>query len=327
VQYNGQTYPDIEGETVMKNLSNSLLAILAAIAILGAFGCSKGTPDPVTPDDPTANTVPDLTGIEESGHFMLGQYTLVFDPVTETLEVIESRTADQHFNITKFVKPYVKFTNLYYSSFLEELSFDMSITNPSIYTVFDVRGIFMEAPGSSIYLDNADDYTMWFNYYQYMTNGFKAFARNTYQRSFMPGATHTETMYVNLPIWETPADPASFDIIVSCSFPGNCADPYEISDQKSYYSVDVPGNGIVIEAKVYDHNNGPNWVTVNTWQLNGGWTWLSKLPDNKWQGIVYNTQNTPPGWYYCQISADNYYGSEQEYYDEALFDYVWIQVQ
>jgi hypothetical protein len=140
------------------------------------------------------------------------------------------------------------------------------------------------------------------------------------------GATHTETFWVNLPVYETPADPASFDIVVSCSYPGNCADPYEISGQKAYYTVDVPG-GIVLETNVYDHSGGPNFVTVDTFQINGSYTLLNKLPGNKWQGVVYNTQNASPGWYLCRICADNYYGMMQDYFDEALFDYIWIEVK
>ncbi len=311
----------------MKTLTNTLIATLAVIAALGAFGCGSSSHDPVIPDESTAQNIIDIAGFtgDETGHYIMARYQVTINPANGTIEAVEDRIADAHFNISKFVKPHVKFENVFYNPipFMPYTTFQMTITNPTQWSVYDVRAIYCEVPGSSDYLVNPDDYTAWFNYAEGQINGFKAFAKQAQNRRFGAGETYFETFNVYCPDFP---DPTVMDIIVTCSFPGNCEDPYEISDQAMSGSVD-PFTGAEFSVNIKCHQGIPEFVYVDTTAINGNPTYLTHQGGDKWTGTIYAPYFGASGWYTCRIVADCYYGSAQYYYGETLYDLIDIEIQ
>ena len=81
---------------------NLLVFALAACLILSCSGKSG----PLSPQD-TDNPQPQsfhFMDLDENTH-ILGIWDVVLDPVNLTVEAVESRSADAHFNVTAMVMP------------------------------------------------------------------------------------------------------------------------------------------------------------------------------------------------------------------------------
>jgi len=306
----------------MKSLINSILTIIAIIFFAGSIGCGNSADSPLVPDETTPgvqNAVP-----TDQGRYIVGVYNIVYDDATESYALVQKRNAERHYNITNFIAPHMAvsfWVDLPGTSFV-----NVTMTNPSKFTAYDVRVILIPWPGGSYYLANADDYTSWFDTTgPGAVNGFIAYAKDVQKRAFYPGATHGEQFWIGTDGSFPPGTP-QYDLVVSVSWPGNCDDPYEISNQtiSNPVTVSMPG---LLTVDVFDHHYGPMRVMVDTWRITGGYTHLSNTTGVTWAGTILNTAGASPGTYRCRIIADNYYGSEQDYDGETLYDFIDIVVQ
>ncbi len=305
----------------MKTAKTTLIALITILSLLGSFGCS-GKADPMAVSSTESELTSAFRNAEYNGRVVMGAFNCSYDSTTNTIQALPSRELERQVNITNLVGKGLKFENIDHSYETGQLLFDLVLTNNTKFTVFDVRAIFIQEPGSGAHIQNADDYTAWFNLYQGSVNGFKAYAENSYKRSFSPGGSHSRQFILNDPYQEQPSD---FLIFITCSFPGNCQDPYEIKDQT--YDFPVGKNSpTTITVEVLDHQENVERVTISTYEITGGDTEMTYIGNNKWSAMIMNTNNAESGLYDLLITADSYFGPDQQNDSEKLFDIISIPV-
>ncbi len=301
-----------------KKIFQNLLVLVTLISMIGAFGCSSDTSNPATPDilsnsNPTGSH--DVAGADTNG--VLGVYDIMIDPDTMTASLVEARSAQTHYDITAYIAPSAVINLISYNPLIQELQVDVQITNPSSLDVYDLRGLLLASPGSGYGLRNADDYTHLFNpYVTPIPNPFKAYAKTVTDRKFAAGATHTEFFDIELPPGFIP--PLLCQLLVECSYPDNCNEPFEIANQT--ISNDITSTlSAAIQMQVFDHQNNVGAVEIDTTPITGGITTLINSGPDTWTGSVINSAGAAPGIYHCLIEGDSWSGG-------YLYDYIDIQV-
>jgi len=281
--------------------------------MLGAFGCSSSTSNPAAPD---------FTGdreLSESETSMVwGVYDLYLNTETMTLEASELKGVETHYDITSFIAPSCVFNLISYNPLIQELIFDLQMTNPSALDVYDVRALMLELPGGGYSLNNADDYTFLFNLYSTTyPNPFKAYAKSVTDRKFAAGDTHTENFDIELPPGFIP--PLQIRLLVECSYPSNCEEPYIIENQSVSNSINsfTPA---LISLDTHDHQNNIGEVKVDTTPITGSTTALAEVSPDHWQANVINSTGAIAGIYKCLIISDSWSSAPN------LYDYVDIVV-
>ncbi len=304
----------LEGVNIMKRLPTTLLILLISILLLGSVACGSAGSNPATPSL-SGNSAP---VVDTEGTGVLGVWDVTFDPDSMTIDALESRDAAQHFNITGLVQPTMTFGVVSYNPAAGILIFNAFITNPSNLAVYDVRTLFLSGPGLGYQLQNPDDYTALFNPYgPGIVNPFKAYAKTAISRQFGPGLTYQEQFQVQIPIGSAP--PFSFQLLVECSWPANCDDVYEISNQTVSNIVDNMTSAI-ISLDGFDHQGNISGIYVDTTPITGGFTNLVISSTTTWKGTVINSAGAPAATYSCMIVA-NSAGTP-----DALYDFVNIVV-
>ncbi len=287
--------------------------------MLISFGCGNSASNPATPDMLAMDDMTDGHSAADAGNTgVLAAYDVTFDPDTMTLEAAELRGADTWYDLTSFITPYTTFTLISFDPLAQKLIFDMTMTNPTALDVYDVRVLFLATSTSGYSLNNPDDYTERFNPFAPGTyNPFRAFAKLTTDRKFAGGSNHTEQFNVRTPT--TVTLPFTFKLLVMASYPDNCQDPYEISNQAMSNPVSDVTSG-VISLDTYDHQNNIGDVKVDTTPITGGWTTLTEVSTDHWTATILNTAGATPGKYNCLIMSDSWSCAWN------LYDYLEIEV-
>lgn len=317
---------ELQERTKMKSTPKTLIAIMMMISIFCASGCGDGTSSTSNPAGPDIYQSDDLSALsspDREGNMILGVYEFVEDPETNEISLVPKREAEWTFNISKFIDPWV-----YPDTYIQSTGYfwcDLTIENPTKdATVYDLRVIIVPHPGSDAHMYNAENYTAWFSQYEGMVNGFISYAKNVPNRAFYPGAKHTETLEFHNESGNSSCM-TDCDVVIACSAPGNCEDPYEITDiivQSSIYETsDTP-----IEMNILCHSGSPVRVWVESASVTGEDVFLENPEGNHWVGILRNNMGAAQGDYRFKIVADAYYGSEQGYTGATLYDFVDVWV-
>jgi len=306
---------NLKEESKMIRKYSPLLIILAILSMLASFGCGNSASDPASP-----NLLADerLTESEENSSAVLAIFDVTFDPETMEFEAVEVREASSHYDVTPYIAPHCVFTLLAYDPVAQFLSFNMAMTNPSAIVIWDVRTLFFSPTGSDYWLMNPDDYTKLFSpYAPDVVNPFRTYAKTAPNREFLPGLTHAEQFDVHTPA--TVTLPLGFKLLVSCSWPLNCEDVYEISNQtlSNPISTTVPG---YISLDAYDWQNNVGQAYIDTTPITGGLTWLTNTSGTTWEGGLHNSMGAAPGKYRCLITTDSFSTPWNTY------DYIDIEV-
>ena len=284
----------------MKSTINCLLIIVAIISIMGSIGCSDSASNPTIPSEPGMSQAQDMQATDEHG--MLGVYELNFDPETVSIEFAQVRQASAHYDITAFMSSHVSFPYISWDPVTRILDFDMTMNNASVINVFDVRVLFLADPTSGFEFLNPDDYTLLFNPFgPDDVNPFRTYAKTATDRIFAAGASHTENFKIQYP----PAIMTPVNFLVECSWPSNCEDVYEISNQTLSNPISTLTHGY-INLDAYDHQDNIGLVYVDTTPITGGMTWLANIGGSAWKGGLFNTMGAPAGTYRCRITADSF---------------------
>jgi len=301
----------------MKHELYPLLISLMLILALGALGCGSSLTDPVSaPADQIGAQSAD-TGSQDSAAIM-GIYDVTFDPDSMSLESTEVRDAQTHYNITPFLSGHVVFNLIGFDPLTRILDFEMQITNPSALDVYDVRGLFLSPSISGYSLMEADDYTKLFSPFPPdVVNPFKAYAKSTPDRIFKAGATHGQKYRVKCPVIVTL--PLKFRMLIECSWPSNCEEPYLIDNQALSNPISTIVHG-TISMDVFDHQKNAGPVSVDTTPITGGLTSLTNTSGDTWSADIFNSTGAPAGTYKCLISAETI-GTNY-----AIYDFVDIEV-
>ena len=305
----------------MSRNKSPLLILMALLTLLFAFGCGNSESNPTAPSASSDISAQLDSGAapEAESHGLLGVYDIHFDPETENLELVQSRGADAHFDVSAFMSSYFTALLVSWDPVTGIMVFNMTMWNPTALTVYDLRCLLIAPPASVYAMLNADDYTDLFNPYgPGVVNPFKAYGKTVPARAFTPSASLTEQLEIRFPL-PIPS-PLGAKLLIECSFPTNCEEPYEISNQ----IVSNPINATTsahISLDAFDHQNDLITVRVDTTPITGGPTWLATIatPDT-WEGDVINSAGAAPGIYKCLITAESHVATTM------LYDYLEIEV-
>jgi len=298
----------------MRSTLSVLLIIALIIFALGNLGCGNNASNPATPS-PNGLELADC-GAGTDGNMIIGVYDLVFDPETMALELVESRNADTHYDITTWAAHHASVSGVSWDPATRILNFDLTISNTTIYDIFDLRVLMLADPASGFELKNPDDYTKLFSpFAPDVVNPFRAYAKSAPNRIFAGGSSHTEHFTVQYP----PVVVLPARLLCECSWPGNCEDVYEISNQTLSGPISTTVSG-TITLDAYDHQDDIGQVYVDTTPITGGLTWLANMGGTTWSGSLFNSAGAPAAKYMCMITAHSLASAWDTY------DFIEIEV-
>lgn len=304
----------------MTRKQSPMLIIIALITLITAFGCGSSDSNPAAPSTNNQATPQiEANANPENGNTgVLGVYDLIFDPETVEIELVQSRGADAHYDVSAFMSSYCSASLTSWDPVSGIMIFDLTLWNPTLTTVYDLRTLMLAPPSSGIVQLNPDDYTYLFSPFgPGFVNPFRAYGKSVADRAFLPGAVLTEEFQVQFPIPLVLPTPAK--LLVECSYPTNCEDPYMIHNQVASNPVNSTTSA-TITLDVFDHQDNVVSVAVDTTPITGGHTWLTSISPDTWQGTVINSAGAAPGTYFCLISALS------DIEPMKLYDYVEIIV-
>ena len=309
----------------MRNFLRLLTVSISILAMLGAFGCSDRSSDPVIPQNEDAEVlIAQAMQNSSDGRVALGVYHVTMNRVTESVELTPNRDSQVHCDISEFMQKYMQITWEMYLHDQALWVFNLEITNPTPLTGYDLRVVFIPNPYSGDYIGNADDYThRWNCMSEEWVNGFKSYCKDDPDRAFLPGHSDTQQfwIYENTP----PGQVLEFDLVVEVSYPDQCEEPYEISGQYTTSPITHYYPAIVF-VNIYQHQGIPTRVTLDTTTITGYVTDMEHCGGPLWTCTVTNVMHLSSGTYRCKIMADSYYGSDQDYLDGQLYDFVDIVI-
>ncbi len=323
----------------MIRLITVLFTILVTFAACTTSGDSITLSEPVTGIDSTLTGQPVFTdtseGISEFDTInILGKVDVTWNPANGEVAV-ESRSANIaaiHGRITFFLTPPFCYDCLIVSltamdPTLGTGSFDVTVRNPTIFDVYEVRSMIVYQEGVDLAVLNADGYTSLFETAGYVSpTAFRLFARNKPGHLFGGYEHHT----VSFDMKTTPGmSPVNFSVVISVALPENPGDVSYIGEFRQYGQL-LPGGGTAyVSFDILDLQNDIGGVFLHTDELGSAGTWL--LPSNgRWEATLTNYLAIP-GNYTFRVdahSASHQQGVTSNYYRAVVFpDYTTFRNQ
>ncbi len=165
---------------------NKLFYMCSIMLLQFGLACSSSNPNPANPGLSLNQDYLWEQRIITANHHLWSYSPIIFDPVTNTANVLPAREANLHLNILPFIEPptgvNLSVSNISLSDQGKVLDCDISITHPfptsmKRYTGFDVRGILISSGSLTGYNDykvriagpmdirlmNPDGHTKWWN--------------------------------------------------------------------------------------------------------------------------------------------------------------------
>ena len=286
-------------------MSGMFKYLVTLILILSAVGCSTGG----NPSFPVDNQLqPILQSDGNSQRIQLGAWFIRYNH-DETLLIAEpARVASAHYEITDYLLP-PSCDDCLIIELLEHdpdenyVKLKISIRNPTSLTVFDVRGIAL-TEDDGLRVLNADAYTdLWDDGGQIEINPFRAYANDWPHREILPATAHAKIYEIEYP---------SFDVLLNtilifdASWPGNCKEPYAITNFQAedvHLSSTIP---VEISVDVFDWQDDVDQVRLYAPEITGdSYTELEHYIDNTWSATIFNQAELGPGVYVFLMSASS----------------------
>jgi len=301
---------------------------MGMLCLLATAGCSGANGGSILPK-PDNESLIQSTEIEaqndaQSGRMLWGVWQFTFDESSGELTPIPLREAYAHFNVTPFLLPpdcndCLKIKVNSFDTVTRILDADVTLRNPTQLTGHDVRGIlYTNDYGHS--LTNADDWTgLWDIAGGQTINPFKAFAKLVDHRAFAPGFEDTEKYLIYIPIpphWE------KITFAADASWPGNCKEPYEITNfwQETIYNTTGSSGNIYID--VHDWQGDVNNVVLFASTITGEtFTTFEQVSADTWGVHLTNNTGAVAGDYKVRLRA-----SSKDAGSTRLHDYVTLSI-
>jgi len=285
-------------------------------------GCSGNGAVPVYPGE-----TPVLQQGEKDGgsqRVLWGIWGVEYDELSQEIIASPDRNALAHFDITSWLLPpdcddCFKVVVNSFDPVTRILDADVTLKNPTHLTAYDVRGIlFTNEYGHE--LRNADAWTsLWDIPGGIDINPFMAFAKTEPNRLFAPDTEYTENYLIYIPI---PPEWNQITFAVDVSWPGNCREPYGITNFSQDVIYDVQGAGGTLSVDVFDWQGNVSEVTLEIAEISGdGLLPFTNAGGNKWELELINTVPAQEGEYTGRITAISSDASEL-----PLYQYVEITV-
>jgi hypothetical protein len=283
------------------------------VLILLSLACSSGKTIPIIPD----NTSPDKNPLivveqQDSNHNFLGTFTATFDIETLEASVESNRTLDAHHNVTGMI-PDPRITVNSWDPVEEIVDVDIQLHNPTWATAYDVRLIiFTDDDGHTLL--NADNWTpLWDIPGGQIANPFKAYAKHEINRAFTGLMWHQENFQIKCPN-------SNFNVqfAVDASYPGNCEEPYEISNFQQGYLRDEIGESATVTADILDWQDDVSEVLLHCPAItNQSETPLEFDNQNQWKLNLINVTGASIGTYNAYLRAESSNSGSLSLYDQV----------
>ncbi len=296
----------------------SVILIMFFLSTL--LGCSGGSDNAMQPgmSDVSASNNPDVHRV------FWGGWEVWFDIDGLSAEIRPIRYPENHFNVTGMIQApgCENCLNIKVNCFDPEtriLNVDIWLRNASQYAVRDVRGI-LYSDDYGHELANDDGWTgLWDMPGGKTINPFKAFSKDTDGRIFMWDAEAEEKFLIRIP---EPAVYSAITFAIDASWPGNCEEPFEITNYKQWAITDIQGSSGLIYIDVLDWQNNVSGVTLEAPEITGEVsTPFSNVGGITWGLLLTNNTGAPEGFYEALVKTT----SEGDG-GPALYDLITIAV-
>ncbi len=241
----------------------TFFSFLILFVILIITGCSSTKSTPVIPENPQADINLPATELNtsESSRSILGTWTLSINHETLEATVEPDRTLNAHHNVTGMI-PDPLITINSWDPIEEIADVDIQIHNNTWISVYDVRLIiYTDVAGHT--LINADNWTpLWDIPGGQIANPFKAYAKHEINRAYTGLMWHQENFRI-----KCPGSNYSVQFAIDVSYPGNCEEPYEISNFQQGILYDDIGADAVVTVDVFDWQNDVSEVYLHCPQI------------------------------------------------------------
>jgi hypothetical protein len=296
-----------------------IIILLSIIIMTMIIGCSGGGGSPIEPGGISGNiTNPSTTGPLENinsveSHYLLGCWSVHIDKDNLRATLEPDRTLDSHFNVTQNIPAPVIQVNSWDPS-EEVIDVDVMIHNPFLFDVYDVRLIvYTDEIGHM--LINDDNWTSLYDIpLGQIANPFKAFAKSQPDRKFAGMSCCSENLRIKCPDGNT-----DIKFAIDASYPGNCEEPYEISDFSQDILLDSAGSSASVNVTVLDWQDDVNAVYLHCPALtNQQLTPLSDTGSNRWETTLFNNAGAVAGDYTGYLLASSANSGSLKLYDEIV---------
>jgi len=279
-------------------------SIFLLMIIFTVMGCSSEATPPTIPENINDNPLDAREPASERA--LWGLWNITFDPGTMEVIVEPARNLQAHFDITNMIIPPAcnDCLTIAVNSFdpvTRIMDIDVTLRNPFSISGHDVRGILLVTDAGHL-ITNPDAWTeKWDIPGGDKFNPFRAYAKDEPYRIFPGLASKVEKYLVYIPL---PLQYQSILYVVDASWPGNCKEPYEITNfwqEVIYDSVGSQGN---IYIDVYDWQEDVDYVAIKIPDVSGtGEIILNNIAGNIWSGQIQNSEGAPAGDYRAGVIA------------------------
>ncbi len=282
---------------------------LALVLILLMFAACARSTGPLLPDESLHDACDQQAlcdGSATGGTQVWGAVEISWNPMADEFHVtsrqveIESR----HYKVWGFLTPpncedCIAVEKTGGDSELGTAIFDITLTNPTRFQGYDVRGVLQMRDGTDLRMLNPDGYTNLFTIPGYQSpSPFIVFGWSMPDHSFSAGASLTETFEI-----KTDGDhfPVTFKCLVAAGYPSPPGDVSRICDFYQSGQLLSGGGSASIRFKVYDLQDDITGVCLHADALGTGDVWLTESGD-EWIANLVNNVATP-GIYELKVDA------------------------
>jgi hypothetical protein len=283
-----------------------------------AAGCSSNNANPIAPmNSDEHNTIPVAQISDGINHQILGSWTANFNLESLACEVTSSRDTSGHHNVTDILPPPGIIVNSY-DPLTGIVDVDVTISNPTPLTVYDVR-LIVYGDDIGHKLLNFDDWTSLFDIPGgYIINPFIAYAKQESNRQFGAHAEHMENLRIYLP-----GGNPHVRFAVDASYPGNCDEPYEITEFTCGVLYDELGSSAEVTVIVHDWQDDTDSVNLHCPLITGETlTPFVKVGPDAWELTLVNNTAAPAGDYACYMIATSANSGSLALYDKSTITVI-----
>lgn len=284
--------------------SKNIILLLLILSACSGFVSCAAMPQQIDGEQPLG--LEPVTRGSYSDRALWGVWEIRFDLQELETVIVPSHYASPHFDITAMILPpacddCLDVTVNSFDPVTRILDADVTLRNPYQIAGRDVRGIlFTNDFGHE--LANADNWTALFDAPGGGDiNPFKAFAKASPNRIFAGGAEYTEKYLIYIP---KPPNYAKITYTAEASYPGNCKEPYEITNFTQDEIGSVAGSSGSISVDVSDWQDDVDVLTLEAPLITGeGWSQFTHVGGTTWTLELTNNEGASPGVYRCRIIA------------------------
>lgn len=294
------------------------ITLIISLALIVATGCSSNNANPIAPmNSDELNTIPVAQISDDMNHQILGSWIASFNLESLSCEVTSCRETSGHYNVTLLLPPPGIVVNSY-DPLTGIVDVDVTISNPTPITVYDVRLIiYRDDIGHKLL--NFDDWTALYDIPGgLIINPFKAYAKEEINRLFGAHSDFTENLRIYLP-----SGNPNVRFAVDASFPGNCEEPYEITEFACGDLYDELGSSTDVSVCVRDWQDDTDLVNMHCPQITGETlTPFVKAGPEDWELTLVNNTAAMAGDYACYLIATSANSGSLALYDEATITVI-----